>query len=243
MYAIVEIAGQQFKVAKDQKVFVHRLASEEGKKVTFDNVLLLDDNGKITIGAPAIDGAAVEAKVIKHLKGDKVIVFKKKRRKGYRVKNGHRQSLTEITIESIKASGVKKAAAPKAKTEKPVVKAEKSATKKVEKATPAPKKAEAKKTETKKASVAKKVTAPKKADDLKKIEGIGPKIAETLVASGIVTYADLAKAKPAKIAEIIADVRGNHVPDTWPKQAKLAADGKWNELKELQDRLDGGIEK
>ncbi|ETN94621.1 LSU ribosomal protein L21P [Zhouia amylolytica] len=114
MYAIVEIAGQQFKVAKDQKVFVHRLGSEEGSKVSFDNVLLLDDNGNVTIGAPAIDGAAVEAKVVKHLKGDKVIVFKKKRRKGYRVKNGHRQALTEIVIENIVASGsTKKAAAKK----------------------------------------------------------------------------------------------------------------------------------
>ena len=114
MYAIVEIAGQQFKVEKDQKVFVHRLQSEEGKKVTFDNVLLLADGSKVTVGAPAIDGAQVGAKVLKHLKGDKVIVFKKKRRKGYRVKNGHRQSLTEIQIESIAASGAKKAAPAKA---------------------------------------------------------------------------------------------------------------------------------
>ena len=118
MYAIVEIAGQQFKVEKDQKVFVHRLQSEEGKKVTFDNVLLLADGTKVTIGAPAIDGAQVGAKVLKHLKGDKVIVFKKKRRKGYRVKNGHRQSLTEIQIESIVASGAKKASPAKAASPK-----------------------------------------------------------------------------------------------------------------------------
>jgi len=127
MYAIVEIAGQQFKVAKDQKVFVHRLATEEGKSVSFDNVLLIGDGDKVTVGAPAIDGAQVGAKVVKHLKGDKVIVFKKKRRKGYRVKNGHRQSLTEIVIESIIASGASKAA-PKAKAapkvEAPVVKVE-----------------------------------------------------------------------------------------------------------------------
>ena len=109
MYAIVEIAGQQFKVEKDQKVFVHRLQTEEGKKVAFDNVLLIGDGDNVTVGAPAIDGAQVGAKVLKHLKGDKVIVFKKKRRKGYRVKNGHRQSLTEIQIESIAASGAKKA--------------------------------------------------------------------------------------------------------------------------------------
>ena len=82
MYAIVEMAGQQFKVAKDQKVYVHRLHTDEGKKVVFDKVLLLDDNGNVTVGAPVIEGAAVEAKVVKHLKGDRVIVFKKKRRKG-----------------------------------------------------------------------------------------------------------------------------------------------------------------
>ncbi len=129
MYAIVEIAGQQFKVAKDQKVFVHRLQDKEGAKITFDNVLLVDD-GKVTIGAPAIDGAAVTAKVLKHLKGDKVIVFKKKRRKGYKVKNGHRQALSEIQIESIVASGAKKAAkkatpkAAAAPAEKPVAKSE-----------------------------------------------------------------------------------------------------------------------
>ncbi len=110
MYAIVEIAGQQFKVSKDQKVFVHRLANEEGSKVSFDKVLLLDDNGTITIGAPAIEGASVEAKVLQHLKGEKVIVFKKKRRKGYKKKNGHRQALTQIVIEGIAATGAKKAA-------------------------------------------------------------------------------------------------------------------------------------
>ena len=124
MYAIVEMAGQQFKVAKDQKVYVHRLQTEEGKKVTFDKVLLLDDNGSVTVGAPVIDGAAVEAKVVKHLKGDKVIVFKKKRRKGYRKKNGHRQALTEIVVESIVAKGAKKAAPAKAKAEKPAKAAE-----------------------------------------------------------------------------------------------------------------------
>ena len=125
MYAIVEIAGQQFKVAKDQKVYVHRLQGDEGSSVSFDKVYLLDDGTQVTLGAPAITGASVEAKVVKHLKGDKVIVFKKKRRKGYRVKNGHRQSLTEILIQSIsvkrgaKKAAPKKEAAPKAKAPKP----------------------------------------------------------------------------------------------------------------------------
>ena len=124
MYAIVEIAGQQFKVAQDQKVYVHRLKGEEGSKVTFDNVFLLDDNGTISIGAPAIKGAAVTAKILGHLKGDKVIVFKKKRRKGYIKKNGHRQALTEIQIESITASGAKKAAPEKSAPKKAETKAE-----------------------------------------------------------------------------------------------------------------------
>ncbi|MBO6605236.1 50S ribosomal protein L21 [Psychroserpens sp.] len=124
MYAIVEIAGHQFKVEKDQKVFVNRLATEEGKKVDFDNVLLIGDGDNVTVGAPAIDGAQVSAKVLKHLKGDKVIVFKKKRRKGYRVKNGHRQSLSEIVIEGITASGAKKAKPAAKKAEKAAPKAE-----------------------------------------------------------------------------------------------------------------------
>ncbi|PRZ24971.1 50S ribosomal protein L21 [Flavobacterium granuli] len=117
MYAIVEIAGQQFKVSKDLKVYVHRLANEEGSKVSFDKVLLLDDNGNVTLGAPAIEGASVEAKVLQHLKGDKVIVFKKKRRKGYKKRNGHRQYLTQIVIEGITSTGAKKAAPKKAAVE------------------------------------------------------------------------------------------------------------------------------
>jgi large subunit ribosomal protein L21 len=128
MYAIVDIAGQQFKVEKDQKVYVHRLDAEKGKTVSFDKVLLIDDNGKVNIGAPAISGAQVSATVLEHLQGDKVIVFKKKRRKGYRKKNGHRQALTEIQISEIKASGAK----PAAKAEKATPKAEAPAAKKEE---------------------------------------------------------------------------------------------------------------
>ncbi|MFA7272478.1 MAG: 50S ribosomal protein L21 [Crocinitomicaceae bacterium] len=103
MYAIVEIAGQQFKVQKDQKLYVHRLKEEAGAKIEFDKVLLVDNDGKITLGAPAIEGAKVTAEVLGHVKGDKVIVFRKKRRKGYRKKNGHRQSFTSIAIKSINA--------------------------------------------------------------------------------------------------------------------------------------------
>ena len=133
MFAIVDIAGQQFKVAKDQKVFVHRLDAKTGDKVSFDQVFMLADGDKVTVGAPAVANASVEAKVVRHLKDDKVIVFKKKRRKGYRVKNGHRQSLTEIVIESVGVGKAKKAE-PKAKAEAPKAKAE--APKAVKKAAP-----------------------------------------------------------------------------------------------------------
>jgi len=149
MYAIVEIAGQQFKVEKDQQIFVHRLDNEEGSKIDFDKVLLLDDAGTVNVGAPVITGAKVTAKVLEHLKGDKVIVFKKKRRKGYKVKNGHRQYLTKLEILSIdaKAPAAKKAA-PK-KEAKPV--AETAPAKKTAAKKPAAKKAPVKKTAAKKA--------------------------------------------------------------------------------------------
>lgn len=103
MYAIIEIAGQQFKVTKDQKVFVHRLNNERGDVVEFDNVLLIDQDGKVKVGTPVVEGAKVTAEVVSHVKGDKVIVFKKRRRKGYRVKNGHRQCFTELVIKDVVA--------------------------------------------------------------------------------------------------------------------------------------------
>ena len=143
MYAIVEIAGQQFKVVQDQKLFVHRLTDKEGSKVSFDKVFLLDDGKKVSVGAPAITGASVEAKVVSHLKGDKVIVFKKKRRKGYRVKNGHRQALTELVIEKIQATGSKSKKAAESS-------ASKKETKAAAKVAPAAKKEELKKIVTKK---------------------------------------------------------------------------------------------
>lgn len=103
MYAIVEIAGQQFKVEKGSKLFVHRLEGEEGTDLEFEKVLLVDNDGKVKIGTPVVKGAKVSAKVLTHLKGDKVTVFKKKRRKGYKVKNGHRQFLSQVEIVDIVA--------------------------------------------------------------------------------------------------------------------------------------------
>lgn len=101
MYAIVEIAGQQFKAEKGRKLYVHRLPQAEGAAVSFPQVLLLDNDGKVKVGTPTLQDATVEAKILRHLKDDKVIVFKKNRRKGYKVKNGHRQCLTQILIEEI----------------------------------------------------------------------------------------------------------------------------------------------
>ena len=103
MFAIVEIAGQQFKVEKDQTLYVHRLQQEEGASIELENVLQLNNNGNVKVGLPTVSGVKVNATVLNHLKGDKVIVFKKKRRKGYRKKNGHRQSFTKIKIDSINA--------------------------------------------------------------------------------------------------------------------------------------------
>jgi large subunit ribosomal protein L21 len=103
MYAIVKIAGQQTRVTEGQQLFVHRLEAEAGSSVTFNEVMLIDSGSSVNIGMPTVGGASVKATVNEHLKGDKVIVFKKKRRKGYRVKNGHRDALTSITIDAISA--------------------------------------------------------------------------------------------------------------------------------------------
>ena len=165
MYAIVEIAGHQYKVEKDQQVFVNRLDAEEGKKVKFDRVLLVDKGGDVTVGAPAVDGMAVHAVVERHLKGDKVLVFKKKRRKGYQKLNGFRASLTEIKITDIKKSAAKKAA-PKKEAEAAPTKeaaAKKPAAKKPAAKKPAAKKPAAKKPAAKKPAAKK--AAPKKTEE------------------------------------------------------------------------------
>jgi len=166
MYAIVEIAGQQFKVEEGKKIFVNRLQAEEGKKLEFNQVLLLDDEGKITIGEPLIKDAFVEGKVLSHPRGDKVIVFKKKRKKGYRVKNGHRQNLTQVEIISIngksspKKHAVKKETAPvteehlkeekKAEPKKHAARKPAAESRQAEEKKPTEKKSAGKKSETKK---------------------------------------------------------------------------------------------
>lgn len=155
MYAIVDIQGQQFKVSANQKIYVHRLTADEGTDIDIDKVLLIDDEKEVLIGTPFVEGAIIYAKVLKHLKGDKVVVFKKKRRKGYRVKKGHRQELSQLIIEEI----IEKNAKKREKAEKPVAKEE-----------PAPEKQPKKKEQTDdtfemKAPVAKTKTVRKKKAD------------------------------------------------------------------------------
>ena len=162
MYAIVEIAGLQYKVEKDQRLYVNRLNVAEGKKVKFDRVLLIEESGDVKVGAPVIDGAVVEATVNGEVKGDKVLVFKKKRRKGYQKMNGHRQMFTSITINKITAKAPAKKAAAKA----------------TEDAEAAPKKAAAKKPAAKKATTAKKPAAKKPATKKPATKKAAPKKAE-----------------------------------------------------------------
>lgn len=109
MYAIVEIAGQQFKVEKDNEIFVHRLEGDPGTKIEFDQVLLLDNDGKISIGKPLVEGTTITGQIVDHVRGDKVVIFKKKRRKGYEKESGHRQDFSKVLIESISVKGATKA--------------------------------------------------------------------------------------------------------------------------------------
>ena len=215
MFAIVEIAGLQYKVEQDQKLFVNRLKGDKGGKVSFDKVLLTV-NGSTTIGAPAVSGITVDAEILDHVKADKVIIFKKKRRKGYEKKNGHRQSLTQIQITGITGFDKKesKKAEPKAKKEA-VVATEAPADKK----------------------------SAKKGDDLTIIEGIGPKVAAIFVEAGIKSFADLAKKSKEELEAILDPNGAAYVamdPTTWAQQAQLAADGKMDELQALKDELNGG---
>ena len=149
MYAIVDVAGQQFKVTKDQKIFVHRLDGEEGDKVEFDKVLLIDNDDKVEVGEPVIKGALIRGKILEHMKGDTVKVFKKKRRKGYKVLKGHREYLSHIIIDEIIEKGATKSVAEKettkpAQTEKAAPKAEKATPKAVSAKKPVAKSSEAK---------------------------------------------------------------------------------------------------
>lgn len=158
MYAIVEIAGQQFKVEEGNKIFVHRLDAEGGKKIEFNNVLLIEEEGKIMIGEPVIKDAFVEGIVLDQVKGDKIIIFKKKRKKGYRIKNGHRQRFTHVEIISING---------KVSTKKQTVRKEAAVI--AEEPVKTEKKSEAKKRPAKKTVAESKQSSEKKASEKKPV--------------------------------------------------------------------------
>jgi large subunit ribosomal protein L21 len=119
MYAIVEIAGQQFKVEQNDEIFVHRLEGDPGTQIEFDQVLLLDNGGKISVGTPLIEGTSITGKIVDHVRGDKVVIFKKKRRKGYEKESGHRQDFSKVLIENISVGGSSKAKKAKEQVEEP----------------------------------------------------------------------------------------------------------------------------
>ena len=199
MYAIVDIAGKQFKVEKDRFVYAPSVAGEEGASVEFDRVLLVEDDNGVEIGTPVISGARIAGKILEHGRGDKVIVFKKKRRKGYKKTQGHRQGYSKILIEDILLNGQK--AAPKKEKETP-------------------------KAETKPAK--KEASTPQ--DDLKKINGVGPKFEEALNEHGIYTYQqliDLSAEDIEKLGEDVDGITAEMVQDDWIPQAKeLIAENK-----------------
>jgi len=257
MYAVIKTGGKQYRVEPGNVFKVESIDAGIGESITFEEVLMIADGDDITIGTPTIASAKVVAEVIAHGRAKKVEIIKFKRRKHHQKRTGHRQNFTQIQIQNINGKGtVAKKATPKAKAadededaksaKKPAAKKAAPAKAKKDTAEAAPKKAAA----TEKKPVAKKAT-PAKAkkdsavDDLTKVEGIGPKAASALNAAGINTFADLGKAKVPAVQKILDESEGRFGamnPGSWPKQAKMAADGKWDELQKWQDEHDGGIE-
>ncbi len=201
MYAIVDIAGKQFKVTKDQFVYAPSLAGEEGASVEFDRVLLFGGDNGVEVGAPLVSGVTIAGKILEHGRGDKVIIFKKKRRKGYKKTQGHRQNYTKVLIEDILKDG------------------QKTASKKAE---AAPKKEE--KTAEKPASTAAASTVPtKEQDNLTLISGVGPAYEEALHKNGVTTFkqiAELSGEDMDRLDEAIDGVTRQMIEEDWVPQAK-----------------------
>jgi large subunit ribosomal protein L21 len=220
MYAIVEIAGQQFKVEKGKKIFVHRLGNSEGELVDFDQVFLIDNEGKISIGEPVIEGAFLEGKVLTHEKGDKVIVFKKKRRKGYQKRNGHRQYFTHVEILSINEKGApRKGKKAEVTVEKAVTATESSVKETAAKETVAKKPAVKKETAAKKAPAATKPAATKPA-----AKKAAP--AKTAKAAPKAAAKAAPKAAAPKKSTKTSETKTKAAPKASPKKDKPAAKGK-----------------
>ncbi|HIO96300.1 MAG TPA: 50S ribosomal protein L21 [Leucothrix sp.] len=258
MYAVIKTGGKQYRVTPGDVLKVETLQAEVGASVNFEEVLMISDDGKLTVGSPLVASAKVAATVIAHGRAKKVEIIKFKRRKHHQKRTGHRQNFTQVQIQNINGKGKpENVMAPK--TEEALAEAKaaseaaaKSTAKKTTKpatakAKPAAKKAAPKAKATEKKADAKPATKKSSAkDDLTKIEGIGPKAAEALTAAGLATFADVSKSTPTKIKKILDEAEGKFGamdPGTWTKQAKMAATDKWDELKKWQDEMDGGIEK
>jgi len=243
MFAVIKTGGKQYKVAEGDEIIVEKLDAEAGNDVTFDNVLMLGAEGKVTIGEPTVSGASVVARVSEQRKGAKVTIMKKRQRSTYRRKRGHRQSETVVLIESILADGkkapAKKAATKKAPAEDKAPAAEKKAATPAAKAAPkkaakpkaeaeaAPKEAAPKKAAPKKAAGSttddrgRLSAAEGKADDLKKITGVGPAFEKKLNAAGIFHYWQISGLNAAQITELETELKmaGRIERDGWIKQA------------------------
>ena len=248
MFAVVKTGGKQYRLAIGEKIKIEQIAAEPGQVVALPEVLAIGSGEAITLGTPVVSGATVHATVLRHGRDDKVRIFKMRRRKHYQKHQGHRQWFTEIFISEItlgaqsakeapsaellaqraSISGVGLAFTPKKGAVAPAAAFAATA---AAVAAPAAK------------PVAKKASKKSAGDDLTIIEGIGPKIAGLCIDAGITTFAQLADTPTEKLSEILhaAGPRYTmHKPDTWPQQAALARDGKMDELKTLQDELNGG---
>jgi len=247
MYAVIKTGGKQYRVSPGDMLKVESIEAQIGDTFNFEEVMMIANGEDITVGAPTIASAKVAALVVAHGRAKKVEIIKFRRRKHHQKRTGHRQNYTQVQIQNINGEGApERVATPK--TADAVTDSE--AAPKKEAKTEKPAKTEA--TEAPKAEAEKKpaATATSKeassSDDLSKIEGIGPKAANALVEGGIASFADLAKSSVEDIEKILEEAEGRFSslkPATWPKQAALAADGNWDELKVLQDNIDGGIEK
>jgi len=230
MYAVIKTGGKQYRVSPGDMLKVESIDAEVGATIDFEEIMMIANGEDITVGTPTIASAKVAALVVAHGRAKKVEIVKFRRRKHHQKRTGHRQNFTQVQIQNINGEGApERVATPKtAEAEEVAAPAKKAAPKKEAKADkPAAK-------------------AKSSSDDLSKIEGIGPKAATALVEGGIASFSDLAEASVEDIQKILEEAEGRFSslkPATWSKQAILAADGKWDELKTLQDNIDGGIEK
>jgi large subunit ribosomal protein L21 len=226
MYAVIKTGGKQYRVAAGEKLKVEQIPADIGATVTFNEVLAVGAGADLVVGAPLVSGAKVDASVVDQGRGDKVRIFKLRRRKHYKRQGGHRQNFTEVFISAIYgANGAEIAKANAPKVSAPVALAAAGV-----------------------AKTATKVRGKKKdgSDDIELIEGIGPKMATVLKDAGLGTFDAIAKATPEKITEVLQASGGKFgmaKPDTWPEQAALAAKGDWDAFDKLTQELVGGVRK